>query len=40
MGVGLHPGTVKTDLGREFWESTPKVLSVGTAILVTQGAKR
>jgi hypothetical protein len=24
MSVGLHPGTVKTDLSREFWESTPK----------------
>lgn len=22
--VGLHPGTVKTDLSREFWASTPK----------------
>jgi NAD(P)-dependent dehydrogenase (short-subunit alcohol dehydrogenase family) len=24
MSVGLHPGTVKTDLSRAFWESTPK----------------
>ena len=24
MAVGLHPGTVKTGLSREFWESTPK----------------
>jgi hypothetical protein len=24
MSVGLHPGTAKTDLSREFWESTPK----------------
>lgn len=24
MSVGLHPGTVKTDLSREFWQSTPK----------------
>ena len=24
MSVGLHPGTVKTDLSREFWDSTPK----------------
>jgi NAD(P)-dependent dehydrogenase (short-subunit alcohol dehydrogenase family) len=24
MSVGLHPGTVKTDLSREFWESTPQ----------------
>lgn len=24
MCVGLHPGTVKTDLSAEFWESTPK----------------
>ncbi|KAF3935420.1 C-factor [Dactylellina cionopaga] len=22
--VGLHPGTVKTDLSREFWETIPK----------------
>jgi NAD(P)-dependent dehydrogenase (short-subunit alcohol dehydrogenase family) len=22
--VGLHPGTVKTDLSKEFWASTPK----------------
>lgn len=24
MSVGLHPGTVKTELSRQFWESTPK----------------
>ncbi|MCJ1255066.1 hypothetical protein MMC24_002882 [Lignoscripta atroalba] len=24
MAVSLHPGTVKTDLSEEFWESTPK----------------
>ncbi|KAJ9638485.1 hypothetical protein H2204_004255 [Knufia peltigerae] len=24
MCVGLHPGTVKTGLSEEFWESTPK----------------
>jgi NAD(P)-dependent dehydrogenase (short-subunit alcohol dehydrogenase family) len=24
MAVGLHPGTVKTGLSKEFWESTPK----------------
>lgn len=24
MAVGLHPGTVKTGLSREFWGSTPK----------------
>lgn len=24
VAVGLHPGTVKTGLSREFWESTPK----------------
>ena len=24
MSVGLHPGTVKTELSREFWGSTPK----------------
>lgn len=24
MSVGLHPGTVKTGLSEEFWESTPK----------------
>lgn len=24
MSVGLHPNTVKTDLSREFLESTPK----------------
>ena len=24
MSVGLHPGTVKTDLSSEFWKSTPK----------------
>jgi NAD(P)-dependent dehydrogenase (short-subunit alcohol dehydrogenase family) len=24
MCVGLHPGTVKTSLSQEFWESTPK----------------
>jgi NAD(P)-dependent dehydrogenase (short-subunit alcohol dehydrogenase family) len=24
MCVGLHPGTVKTSLSREFWKSTPK----------------
>jgi hypothetical protein len=24
MSVGLHPGTMKTDLSREFWKSTPK----------------
>lgn len=24
MAVGLHPGTVKTGLSREFWDSTPK----------------
>lgn len=24
MSAGLHPGTAKTDLSREFWESTPK----------------
>jgi NAD(P)-dependent dehydrogenase (short-subunit alcohol dehydrogenase family) len=23
MAVALHPGTVKTGLSREFWESTP-----------------
>ncbi|KAL9624773.1 MAG: hypothetical protein Q9160_001128 [Pyrenula sp. 1 TL-2023] len=23
MCVGLHPGTVKTDLSKEFWETTP-----------------
>ncbi|KAL9104991.1 MAG: hypothetical protein Q9187_008838, partial [Circinaria calcarea] len=24
MAVSLHPGTVKTSLSEEFWESTPK----------------
>jgi hypothetical protein len=24
VSPGVHPGTVKTDLSREFWESTPK----------------
>jgi NAD(P)-dependent dehydrogenase (short-subunit alcohol dehydrogenase family) len=24
MSVGLHPGTVKTNLSRDFWRSTPK----------------
>ena len=24
FAVGLHPGTVKTGLSKEFWESTPK----------------
>jgi NAD(P)-dependent dehydrogenase (short-subunit alcohol dehydrogenase family) len=24
MAVGVHPGTVKTDLSREFWSSVPK----------------
>jgi len=24
IAVGLHPGTVKTDLSRDFWQSTPK----------------
>jgi NAD(P)-dependent dehydrogenase (short-subunit alcohol dehydrogenase family) len=24
MAVGLHPGTVKTELSREFWGSTPR----------------
>lgn len=24
MCVGLHPGTVKTDLSEQFWETTPK----------------
>ena len=24
MSVGLHPGTVKTDLSKDFWGSTPK----------------
>jgi NAD(P)-dependent dehydrogenase (short-subunit alcohol dehydrogenase family) len=24
MAVGLHPGTVKTDLSKEFWGSTKK----------------
>lgn len=24
MCVGLHPGTVQTDLSKEFWNSTPK----------------
>ena len=24
MSVALHPGTVKTGLSKEFWESTPK----------------
>ncbi|ESK97455.1 c factor cell-cell signaling protein [Moniliophthora roreri MCA 2997] len=24
MAVGMHPGTVKTDLSREFWSSVPK----------------
>ncbi|ROW13833.1 hypothetical protein VPNG_03608 [Cytospora leucostoma] len=24
MAVGYHPGTVRTDLSREFWESVPK----------------
>ena len=24
FSVGLHPGTVKTDLSKDFWKSTPK----------------
>jgi len=24
MAVGLHPGTVRTELSREFWEGTPQ----------------
>ena len=24
MAIGLHPGTVKTGLSKDFWESTPK----------------
>lgn len=24
MSVGMHPGTVKTGLSKEFWETTPK----------------
>ena len=24
MAVGLHPGTVKTGLSKEFWETTPR----------------
>ncbi|KAF9782605.1 hypothetical protein BJ322DRAFT_1110487 [Thelephora terrestris] len=26
MAVGIHPGTMKTELSRDFWKSTPKDL--------------
>jgi NAD(P)-dependent dehydrogenase (short-subunit alcohol dehydrogenase family) len=45
MSVGLHPGTVKTGLSREFWESTPKEqlfspeYSAGRLVEVLRGLK-